>query len=397
MNFDLVFEGGGAKGMVFIGAMQEFIARGHSYGRLLGTSAGAITATLLAAGYTPGEMRDALSETENGQPVFAGFMAPPPPFDEAAVRNSATLALLESVDFSFVPNFLEDRLDKKIVDVLVSTFPNLFSLVELGGWFSAGKFVEWLQRKLDEGSFQGKPRRFSEVTLRQFFEITQQEVSLVTSDTTGEHLLVLNHSTAPDLPVVWAVRMSMSIPLIWPEVEWQTAWGQYRGKDISGHQMVDGGLLSNFPIELFVSDAPYITAVMGDKKSEKVMGMLIDESLPVFGAPPAATGAASGLSLGQWPLVQQLNRLINTATGAHDKMVIEAYESLVVRLPAQGYSTTDFGMSPARREALIKAGQMTMADYLNFLAGKGISMAATEAAIDLPSYADQMASKMLNW
>ncbi len=47
MDFDLVFEGGGAKGMVFVGAMQEFEARGHKCGRLLGTSAGAITATLL--------------------------------------------------------------------------------------------------------------------------------------------------------------------------------------------------------------------------------------------------------------------------------------------------------------------------------------------------------------
>ena len=50
MKYDLVFEGGGAKGMVFVGALHVFEAQGHTYGRLLGTSAGAITATLLAAG-----------------------------------------------------------------------------------------------------------------------------------------------------------------------------------------------------------------------------------------------------------------------------------------------------------------------------------------------------------
>jgi NTE family protein len=49
MKYDMVFEGGGAKGMVFVGAMQEFESRGHSHDRLLGTSAGAITAALLAA------------------------------------------------------------------------------------------------------------------------------------------------------------------------------------------------------------------------------------------------------------------------------------------------------------------------------------------------------------
>ena len=56
MKYDLVFEGGGAKGMVFVGACEEFFRRGHSFDRLLGTSAGAITATLLAVGYTPEEI-----------------------------------------------------------------------------------------------------------------------------------------------------------------------------------------------------------------------------------------------------------------------------------------------------------------------------------------------------
>lgn len=40
MQFGMVFEGGGAKGTVFVGALQEVEARGHNPGRLLGTSAG---------------------------------------------------------------------------------------------------------------------------------------------------------------------------------------------------------------------------------------------------------------------------------------------------------------------------------------------------------------------
>ena len=46
MIYDLVFEGGGAKGFVLVGAYDEFVKRGHTHGRLLGTSAGAITAAL---------------------------------------------------------------------------------------------------------------------------------------------------------------------------------------------------------------------------------------------------------------------------------------------------------------------------------------------------------------
>ena len=43
MKYDLVFEGGGAKGMVFAGALDELFKSGfYLPRRLLGTSAGAI-------------------------------------------------------------------------------------------------------------------------------------------------------------------------------------------------------------------------------------------------------------------------------------------------------------------------------------------------------------------
>ena len=82
MQYDMVFEGGGAKGMVFVGAMEVFEAAGHTHGRLLGTSAGAITAALLAAGYQTQEMLESLSEKVNGRPVFEDFMAVPPALDK---------------------------------------------------------------------------------------------------------------------------------------------------------------------------------------------------------------------------------------------------------------------------------------------------------------------------
>jgi NTE family protein len=121
MKYDLVFEGGGAKGMVFVGACEELFGRGHTFDRLIGTSAGAITATLLAAGYAPGEMLDALVEKDSGgRPVFTSFMGPPAPFDVAELRASATRHLLEGVDFTFVPDFLEKKLHEKLVDALAA-------------------------------------------------------------------------------------------------------------------------------------------------------------------------------------------------------------------------------------------------------------------------------------
>jgi predicted acylesterase/phospholipase RssA len=171
--------------------------------------------------------------------------------------------------------------------------------------------------------------------------------------------------------------MSVSIPLLWQEVEWQAEWGTYRGEEIAGHVVVDGGLLSNFPIELLISDMPHVIDVMGPKGSAVALGFLIDESLPVAGAPPAATWPAGILAMealrdfqfGGLRTVQRINRLINTATAAHDKMVTEALEELVVRLPAKGYNTTEFDMSDARRNALIQAARQATAAYFDCQAG----------------------------
>jgi NTE family protein len=373
MKFDLVFEGGGAKGMVFVGAYEEFVQRGHTFGRLLGTSAGAITVVLLAAGYTPQEMQEALNERENGNSVFAGFMGPPPPFTQADIRASAIRELLRNINIKFLPDVIENRADDAIAESLAESerFRHVFAFVERGGWYAADRFVSWLKTKLDSGPWKGDKRKFSSMTLTQFFAETHVHFSVVASDTTDGRLLVLNHLTSPDCPVVWAVRMSMSIPLVWDEVIWEKGWGTYLGRDMSGHAIVDGGLLSNFPIELFISDEPQVTRLMGPEGTNPVLGLLIDESLPVI-----ANRGAKGLLVdvnvkpGELRTVQRLSRLANTVTTAHDKMVIEEFEHLVVRLPAQGYGTTEFDMSDARRTALVEAGRRAMAAYFDATSAK---------------------------
>jgi predicted acylesterase/phospholipase RssA len=110
MKYDLVFEGGGAKGMAFVGACEEFFRRGHTFDRLLGTSAGAITATLLTAGYTPKEMLEALVEKEGGKSVFTGFIGPPLPFTDEEIATNATRRVLDGVDFTFVSEVVPTKL-----------------------------------------------------------------------------------------------------------------------------------------------------------------------------------------------------------------------------------------------------------------------------------------------
>jgi len=408
MQYDMVFEGGGAKGMVFIGAFQELQARGHTPARLLGTSAGSIMATLLAAGYGTQEMSEALNEKQDGEPVFLGFLESPPIPSQEEIQKSALRELLQDINMRFVPDAIEEKLDDAIASAL-ATSPRtnrIFTFIEYGGLYAAGNFLDWMRAKLNSGLYQeergahpkGTQRQFGDMNLAEFYKATGIELSLVAADTSGSQLLILNSRTAPDCPVVWAVRMSMSVPLLWEEVVWQPEWGTYRGKDISGHTVVDGGLLSNFPIELFISDSAHVTAVMGDKSTlpQEVLGFLIDETLEVPGA-PAPEPVEKDFDVTQLRTVNRLKNLLNTMTQAHDKSVIDTFERLVIRLPAEGYGTIEFGMSDERRDALGSAGRKATADYCDRLeSGGGVSYDLDFAARErMAEEADNIADRIL--
>lgn len=54
---DLVFEGGGVKGLGLVGVLSVLEEKGYEPQSVAGTSAGGLLAALLAAGYTAAELR----------------------------------------------------------------------------------------------------------------------------------------------------------------------------------------------------------------------------------------------------------------------------------------------------------------------------------------------------
>ena len=177
---------------------------------------------------------------------------------------------------------------------------------------------------------------------------------------------------------------------------------------LSGHAVVDGGVLSNFPIELYLSDEPAVTAVMGDRKSERVLGLMLDDALDV---PPIADPAEE-LSFGlnaasitgpefSWrnlETVQRGLRLLNTMMTGHDRDVIEAFSHLVAHMPAKGYGTTEFDMSDERRAAIIAAGRTALGAYFDRPQPGMIPLPPAQAAAaqqELQRVADRVATKIL--
>jgi predicted acylesterase/phospholipase RssA len=357
--FDMVFEGGGAKGSAFVGALEVLAAKGHKHRRLIGTSAGAITATLVAAGYTPQELRQAVTERlSNGKPRFSSFMDQPAEadFPPDQRENSQTNQLLKKVN---LPGPFDGAVQRALLGALlqVPQYRQLFSFVECGGFFAGNKFLEWIREKLAaKGISPG-------TSLGAFAQNKKADLSLVVSDTSDVEMLVLNHRTAPDCPVEWAVRMSMSIPFVWREVVWQQKWGKYRGRDKTGRLIVDGGVLSNFPIRLIAEMDDLIKEIMGptDPQGARNLGLLIDENLPV---PGAANKPQPPELKDQLRTVQRVSRLVDTMSKTQDNVAIEKHGADVCRVPAKGYGTTEFDMEGARLEALVEGGRQAMSAFL---------------------------------
>ena len=378
-SFDLVFEGGGAKGTAFAGALGTFYGRGCEHRRLIGTSAGAITAALVAAGYSPKEMLVAVNEKEaDGKtPRFVSFMDAPEEgsFADAVVNDSLSMRTLQAIDLPLIPEVLEAKIDRMIMGRLMKLrgYRQLFSLIERGGLYSGATFRAWLEEKLDAKKLAG-------LTLAEFHAKTEVDLSLAATDTTAGELRILNHRTTPNCPVSWAVRISMSIPFVWQEVVWKRAWGGYLGERITGNVFVDGGVLSNFPLDLLISTEPHVLDIMGhDIVQDEVpnLGFLIDETLEVENAPHRSDteeeddehddddeDETGDERASRFKMIRRVKRLVDTMTSASNQRTIGDHEDEIYRVPAKGYGTTEFGMSDERVSALVKSAEVHTTKHL---------------------------------
>jgi len=369
---DVVFEGGGVKSAAFAGAVEVLLGRGFKLRRLIGSSAGAITAAFLAAGYSSSELAAVLAERIPGSPKrrFSTFLdplaVPPPPPNVSPLKWSLfALGVAKAVESG-------SRLGLPFSPAVLTAYARRgMSLFSTGAIADDGAFLAWMADSLERKGIS-KDATLGELQPR--FAARGALLSLTATDVSAQRLLILNHHTAPDVPLLWAVRMSMGIPLVWPEVEWKERWGRYRGRPMSedgaGHRVVDGGVLSNFPLKYLIE--PRHAGVLGAPPGGEpagVLGILLDETRGARkpGPAPAPNDPGVGQRVKDNVLVlNSLSRLLDTMTGAWDLETIEEYgaESLICRIPVRGFDTLDFDMSDEAMAELVESGRGAMKQYL---------------------------------
>ncbi len=365
-GLDIVFSGGGAKSIAQVGALKELEEQGISYRRVVGTSSGSIMALMVASGYSANEMVAAITErTPDGKIILAKFMDVPGSFSDETVRESLLFAFFEHFLDSFLPIDTAEQLDESVMHQILEhqALREAFSFIEFGGVYAGEEFLAWLDEKLDADG-----RNYSQLTLGEFHEETGNDLTAIITDVTDHKMLIINHRTAPDLPVAWLIRMSMSIPFVYNHVTWQPEWGTYLGEDISGHDIVDGGLGSNFGIEMVVSEEPEFMEAMGiEPDRDRVVGLFLNDAIPVeaaIGTEPPVIEHDDPLH-SRWSTVKERNQaLLTTFLKNHDHFIVRTHPDVVCHLPVGGFDTLEFDMSDERIQILLNSGQEAMRECL---------------------------------
>lgn len=292
MELDAVFSGGGVRGIGLVGALGALEAAGHRLSRRVGTSAGAVVAGLHAAGYTGAELEPILMQVD--------------------------LSRYRAWD---LPGWLRGWLGRE----------------RPVGFYSSAPFEALFAGYLEARGV----RTFAD--LRIPGEPPQYRARMVAADITRGRLVVLpddivgyeGYDSADGLSVALAMRISMSIPGYFRPVVLR--------RDGRDHLLVDGGLISRFPIaalERFADPGP---------PQRPSVGVYVrwPASVRVWG--PASLLLACAL----------------TALQARDAERADLWLDRTAMIEGRGVSPVRFGLGAETKRALIGEGAEAMRTLLD--------------------------------
>jgi NTE family protein len=190
---NLVFEGGGVKGVAYGGALEvlDHHAILDQIENVAGTSAGAITATMLALGYSADYIRDKMLNLD-----FKTFKD---------------------------GNFFSD----------IERFATQF------GWYKGEVFLKFMQDQV-AGALGSPDATFSDLNnMRLQGNNKFKDLQVVGTNLSERIDRVFSYALTPGIAIADAVRISMSYPLF------------FASRTLDGDVYIDGGVIRNYPLGLF--------------------------------------------------------------------------------------------------------------------------------------------------
>lgn len=324
---NLVFEGGGVKGIAYVGAMDVLEKKKvlSKIKRVGGTSAGAINAVLFALGYS----------------------------------NKESLAILKKLNFN---KFLDDSW---------GVARDTKRLINEYGWYKGDYFHEWISSLINEKL--GTPY----ATFKQLAAAGRPELFVYGTNLSTRFGEVFSYEHTPSMRISDAVRISMSIPLFF------TAFKNVR-KDI----YVDGGVLNNYPVKLFDREK-YLGAEVSELNSKpseyytqenkkflqvhpksspycynkETLGFRLDSKLEIGafrdGAEPPHVSIES--------FFDYAKALITTVIDSQSNNHLHSDDwHRTIYIDTKGVGATDFDIDDAKKMVLKKSGEVCAQKYFEW-------------------------------
>lgn len=318
LNADLVLEGGGMKGIGLIGAVLRLMRAGYAFPRVGGTSAGSIVAAFLAAGASAQELAAIMGRLDYEQVPDRT-----PPRIPALSEGISLLRSAGAYEGDYIHGFIEEEL----ATLGVRTFGDL-------------------RREPSPRDSPVKPER-------------QYKLVVMATDISNGRLLRLPwdyHSKLgldPDTqPVADAVRASISIPFYFKPF---VVTDRKKNRETT---LVDGGVLSNFPIEAF-------DRTDGESPRWPTFGVKVIPELPASiadlfpGMPPAAFSSL--------PLLEVLGQVAATAIVGHDQTYAErpCVSRRVIPVDTSAVGIVEFDAPQEKRAELLANGERAAGEFLD--------------------------------
>ncbi|MGH3752448.1 MAG: patatin-like phospholipase family protein [Pseudonocardiaceae bacterium] len=302
---DLVLQGGGVKGIGLVGAVSTL--RAVSYPRVqrvAGTSAGAIVASLIAAGMSPSQLEEVMRGLDYARFQEASLLA------RLGTPGKGLALLLQGGIYK--TNFMHRWITDHLAALNVRTWRDL-KCTDVGA-----------------DTHLAPERRYKLV--------------VIVSDISRGRMLRLPWDyqsmcdrNPDDMPVADAVTASAAIPFFF-QAQHLTCGPAHNSQKLT---LTDGGSLSNYPIGIFdrTDSAPSRWPTLGVKLSARM------------------TPAAGWRAINN-PIVM-FRRLFSTMSSAHDNVYVDqkSVQDRTVFVDTTGVKSTDFNLNNQKRDQLFNNGQ----------------------------------------
>lgn len=230
---NLVFSGGGVLGIAYLGALEYLYKTNLIYPvtRVAGTSAGAITACLTAFNLPFTELYETLESLD--------YKKIPEKDTPTNTPREFSLALKEQFGKFF------DNVDC------------VFRMIKQFGWYSSQYFYDWIKLKIAaqfDPQKKAPPYTFSDFQNTSIHKNQNpfKELYIIGTNISKNTSMVFSYNTTPNMEVAEAVRISMSVPLLFESIT-STCISPPNEEP---YIFIDGGMLYNYPINLFDSVSP---------------------------------------------------------------------------------------------------------------------------------------------